>query len=247
MPFLNYLKYYTLLHSHPSELTSISLSDWNLLLVITFTGAKIQGCLWHLSRSFVKKANKLRLLRFKRAYPDLLHIIRKACCIALLPRRFFADGLQILKDEAMDTHYVIAYLLIPFFEYVERRWLNNAYRRRWMSLFNVEHRTNNSCETQNRMLRAAVGAYRPNIYTFLAALSRMEHNAFLDIDLMRRGGSARRTRRHRSVFSDAQLKALSDDLRRDVFRDRYTSVKNFLDRAADLIVGTFDQHVEGRV
>lgn len=129
----------------------------------------------------------------------------------------------------MDTDILIAYVLDPFFQYVEEKWLNKAYRRNWMSLFDADHRTNNSCETQNRMLREAVGAYRPNIYAFIAALARMEHNAFLDTDLMRRGGSARRARRQRSIFCDDQLRALSDDLRMDVFHDRYNSVKSFLD------------------
>jgi hypothetical protein len=199
--------------------------------------------LWHLCRAFVKKAKKLRLFRFKAALPDVFHFIRRACAIALLPKRFFRVGLGVLKTEAFNTDILVAYLLEPFFQYVEEKWINNVTRRCWMSLFLSMHRTNNCCESHNKMLRKRVGAYRPNVFKFIDALAYLEHKAHLDIMLLRNGGNPSRTRRWQSVYTDQQLAALSEDLQNDVFRNMNESVKNFLHRASHLFRTAYDYHV----
>ena len=173
--------------------------------------------------------------------------MRKTCAISLLPEELFDDALDILMARARAVDIVAAYLLQPFFEYVRTRWFENAFRRNWMLFYNCLLRTNNSCETHNRMLRKAVGAYRPNVYAFIEAIARLEHNANLDIDLMRRGGAARRTRRWISVYTDRQLRALSNDLEMDIIDDREETIWNFIDRAAFLFHGQFDHHVLGEV
>lgn len=114
-----------------------------------------------------------------------------------------------------------------------------------MCFFECLHRTNNACECHNRMLRKAVGAYRPNVYQFIEAVARLEHNAFLDTDYMALGGRVRRARRWRSVFHDRQLAGLSETLRNEVFRNMDESVRNFLDRSSNLFRGAFDYHVDG--
>ena len=209
-----------------------------------FTDAEIQGCLWHLCRAFIKKAKNLRLLRFKRYLPELMNLIRKACAISLLPTRYFLTGLRLVRNEARETDIITAYLLEPFFDYVQERWINNANRRRWMSMFNSMHRTNNCCESHNKMLRKAVGAYRPNIYAFITALARLEHNAALDIESLSNGGAVKRSRRWQAVYADRAVEALSNDLQADVFRDRDVSVRNFIHRAANLFVTAYNTLVQ---
>lgn len=182
-------------------------------------------------------------MRFRRALPALFDFIREACAISLLPPQFFAVGLQKLRNDAYATDIRIAYLLVPFFQYVEDKWLNNVNRREWLSLFDCLHRTNNSCECHNRMLRRAVGAYRPNVYLFIEALARLEHNAFLDTDYMVLGGRVRRARRWQSVFHDRELSGLCETLRNNVFINMEECVGNFLSRASNLFRGAFDHHV----
>lgn len=169
--------------------------------------------------------------------------MREAAAIALLPRRYFRVGLQILRDAALEEDVAIAYLLRPFFTYVEQKWINNPNRRRWMSFYGAQYRTNNACETHNRMLRSKVGAHRPNIYVFIQALATLEHNASLDTELQIGGGNARRPRREQSVYTDTQLKNLCRDLEMDIFHDMIDTVKNFLERAAQLFHSAFEEHV----
>jgi len=172
-----------------------------------------------------------------------MEYVRQCSCIALLPEEFFDDGLRVVMDAALQQSQIIAYLLQPFFDYVRDKWLGKAYRRQWMSLFNCQHRTNNACETHNRMLRRKVGAYRPNIYLFIEAIASLEHNASLDIDLLKAGGSARRTRRWQSVYNDRQIKALSRDLELNIFHNLDEIILSFLQRASHLTLGSFEHHL----
>ena len=108
-------------------------------------------------------------------------------CYCTFANLLSSRGLNIIKEDAREEDVRVAFLLQNFFQYVEDKWINDVNRRRWMAFYNSMFRTNNLCESHNRMLRNAVGAYRPNIYAFINALARLEHNADLDVDLMKRG------------------------------------------------------------
>jgi len=119
----------------------------------------------------------------------------------------------------------------------------NPVRRRFMTLFNSMHRTNNICESHNKVLRKHVGAYRPNIYAFIDALARIEHATSLSIEALRAGEPVSRNRRWQSVFADRQLAALTNDLRLDIHVNRNDAVKAFLDRASTLFLSAYKYHV----
>lgn len=87
------------------------------------------------------------------------------------------------------------------------------------------------------MLRAEVGAYRPNVYAFIEALARMEHNADLDVVNMNQGGA--KTRRWKSFFQDRNLRNLGTDLEMDIFHNPEEAIRNFLDQASKKIHGAF--------
>ncbi|KAJ1521126.1 hypothetical protein ONE63_002826 [Megalurothrips usitatus] len=217
------------------------LSDWEYAQQLAweeeFPNAQIQGCLWHLCRAFLKKANTLKILRFKSAVPGLLGMIKKACGICLLPSPFFEEGLQILENDAREEDVVLGFILAPFFQYVRDRWIHHPRRRDWMEFYNCTIRTNNACETHNKMLRAEVGAYRPNVYAFIEALARMEHNANLDVFNMNQGGA--KTRRWKSIYQDQNLRNLGTDLEMDIFHDSEEAVRNFLNQASNKFHGAF--------
>lgn len=212
-------------------------------IFFTLSDAEIQGCLWHLCRAFVKKAKQLHIFRYCKLYPTILDYIRKACAVALLPNNLFEDGVRVVKDSARAHNIVIAWLLDPFMDYILEKWINNPVRNQWMNLYRARHRTNNSCETHNRMLKNKVGAYRPNVYMFIQALGTLENNAFLDSQLEISGEPARNSRRERSIFADRQMLNLSRDLEEDIFHDLDESIKHFINRAADLFYGAFNDHV----
>lgn len=182
-------------------------------------------------------------MRYRHELPIILVVIRIACAIALLPDHLMEEGLQILRDTVREEHLVAAYLLWPFFDYVEEKWLNNPSRRAWMSFWKCALRTNNSSECHNRLLRQAVGAYRPNVWFFIEAIARLEHNASLDLPHLVAGGKAKRARSWRSVYADQQLESLADDLEEDVFHDMQETIWNFISQAGDLLQGAFNDHM----
>jgi len=191
--------------------------------------------MWHLSRAFIKKANKLGLMRYRFAIPAVMEYIRRACAIALLPDQYMEQGLDILRDKVQEENIVAAFLLWPFFQYVEEKWLNNANRRAWMTFWKCVHRSNNSCECHNRLLRKAVGAYQPNVWCFLMALAQLEHNANLDVPLMVGGDNAKRARRWQSIYTDKKIEAMAEDLEDNIFNDMEETIWNFLCQGADIL------------
>lgn len=238
-------------HLSPGLNPQVIMSDWELAQQQAwqevFPRAQLRGCLWHLGKAFVTKAKSLGLFRYRKALPEIVTYLHLAAAICLLPRRYFMVGLRCLRDAAFEEDIRIAFLLAPFFDYVERRWIRNPVRRRWMTLFRSDYRTNNACETHNRMLRTKVGAYRPNVFLFIQALASLEYNAYLDTQLEGGGGNARRTRRWRSVFTDRELKKLSYNLEREIFHNMDEVVMNFLRRASNLFHGSFQDHIQRAV
>ncbi len=104
-----------------------------------------------------------------------------------------------------------------------------------MCFYNSKDRTNNACESQNRMLRNKLGAHRPNIWQFIEALKILENNCSLDIEALSvEGVAVSRARRCTSVAMDAQLQRLSRNLRRNMFRNRDFAITSFLNRACHL-------------
>lgn len=209
--------------------------------------ARIQGCMWHLSRAFIKKANKIGVMRYRFEIPAIMEYIMRACAIALLPDQLMEQGLDILRARAQAEDFVVAFLLWPFFLYVQESWLNNPTRRAWMTFWGCTFRTNNSCECHNRQLRKAVGAYQPNVWCFIMALAQLEHNANLDVPLMVAGENAKRPRRWQSIYADKKMEALAQDLEDDIFNDMEETIWNFLGQGANLLKGAFDDHVAREV
>ena len=142
---------------------------------------------------------------------------------------------------------IAAMILWPFFAYFNVSWLMRRYRREWMSFYDAIHRTNNACETHNKMLRKAIGACRANIYSFIEAIARLEHNADLDFEAMIGGEDAKKARRWTSILTDRKIQALNKHLRDQIFHNMDETIMSFIDRAAILMFHDFEQHVEREV
>ncbi|KAE8745172.1 hypothetical protein FOCC_FOCC008238 [Frankliniella occidentalis] len=171
---------------------------------IEFPRASIQGCLYHLCSAFIKKCKNLRLVRYMRHFPDIKKVLMKAVAISLLPSQYFERALQIIKGDIRRRNAVVYYLMRGFFNYVNDEWIANNRRRGWMCFFNKADRTNNACESHNRMLHNKVGAHRPNVWQFIEALKVLENNAILDVEAIS-GEGVEVSRARRSVSTQTRL------------------------------------------
>ncbi|KAK3926312.1 Alpha-galactosidase A, partial [Frankliniella fusca] len=212
-----------------------------------FPGCKVQGCLFHLSQAFIKKARKLGLAKYWKMIPEVLNYIRRCTAISLLPKNLFTRALDLLQHNVRQECIEAAYLLHPFFQYVRTKWINRRSRRDYMSFWRCEHRTNNACESHHTVLRHKMGAHHPNIFEFMDRLTEMEQTAYYDVGLLAEGNLPGRTRRYKSVLTDRRLNGLNRDIvGLRLLRNRNETILRFLVRAAELNVGLFNRLTEAR-
>lgn len=147
---------------------------------------------------------------------------------------------HLLKRDARDSDVVVPYLLNPLFNYVEKYWINHP-RGMTMSFYNSVIRTNNACESHNRMLARHIRGERPNVFIFIEALAKLENNCYLDIGLLAEGGSPSRTRRWSAVANDRKLKALAKDFQNQVQNAQDNAIRNYLKRAIFCFSSAFDE------
>lgn len=92
-------------------------------------------------------------------------IVRSTMAIPLLPTNLMARGLQSLMREAAIAG--VNGILEGFFNYFIDTWFSPTYFGS-LSVYGIRHRTNNVCESCNRLLRSLTGAHRPGLWHFLS-------------------------------------------------------------------------------
>lgn len=95
-------------------------------------------------------------------------LMRCFCALALLPNRFIRRGYRILVRETRRHGLRVYRNMRQFMSYVLRRWVAHRERREWMCVFGSHHRSNNTCESHNKMLSNFIGVLHPNVYNFLS-------------------------------------------------------------------------------
>lgn len=106
------------------------------------------------------------LIMRMRTIPEIRFIIRLTLALALLPENLIILGFKVILRYARDEGNYIFRLVKPYLLYIWRNWVVREWRRRRMTVYGSAQRTNNVCESHNRMLRNAVGTHA-NIYMFL--------------------------------------------------------------------------------
>lgn len=115
-------------------------------------------------QAITKKAQELGLGMWLRRAAFFRYILRLCCTLALLPSDLIPYGFYEIAYECSQRGLFVYNQFYPLLQYLETRWVNDPLRRRTMSVFGCEHRTNNISESLNRYMRAEVGAHHPNIY-----------------------------------------------------------------------------------
>ena len=98
---------------------------------------------------------------------NVKYILKLCCALALLPERYMMRGFRLIVREAHGFGRVVYRQVRDFLNYVLRSWLNNDVKRRWMCFFGSFHRTNNTCESCNKILNRIMGLAHPNVYNFI--------------------------------------------------------------------------------
>ncbi|KAK3919969.1 Ribonuclease HII [Frankliniella fusca] len=172
---------------------------------------RTQGCVWHLSRAFLQEVAELNLVNRMRNIEEVRRIIRLTLGLALLPEPFIVDGYHVILNHAVGEGNYIYRMVLPYLRYVWRYWVSRPWRRARMCVHGSSQRTNNACESQNKVLREECGIHS-NVYMFLAGLVRLEqknYNILLSLDQFRRVSRARKTT---SIMNDNRIQMATEEL-----------------------------------
>ncbi|KAK3921439.1 DNA excision repair protein ERCC-6-like 2 [Frankliniella fusca] len=208
-----------------------------------FPGITMQGCFFHLVRAMIKYVkNTLRLHRLLQRHP-YKRFVKLCCALPLLPLRYIRRGFELIVQEARQFGPGIYRRIRPFFAYVMRQWVGHPIRRRWICVFGSEHRTNNTCESHNRMLKNFVKVAHPSVYQFISALISVESNADADASALSQGERPNRRRRFSSVMLDRRLRNLMRQIRNPP-DNVDNAIMRYLDNALHTFDNAYDRAVE---
>ncbi|KAK3921644.1 Anthranilate--CoA ligase, partial [Frankliniella fusca] len=167
-----------------------------------FPGVSLQGCFFHLFRAYIRYAKvDLGMFQYLRRHP-YERLIKLCCALPLLPLNHIQRGFFLILRQARQAGHRVYNVMRPFFSYVWRNWVGNRLWCEWMCVFGSFHRTNNTCESHNRVLNNYVGVRHPNIYHFIVALLALEASAYADAVALFMGNPPNRGRRLRSIALD---------------------------------------------
>ncbi|XP_034253510.1 uncharacterized protein LOC117652588 [Thrips palmi] len=177
-----------------------------------FPDVHLQGCFFHFVRaliSYAKEELNMALLLRREPYSELM---KSYCSLALLPRRFIRRGYNLLVQETRQHGGRVYGRMRPFLAYLLRSWVAHPVKRPWMCVYGSIHRTNNTCESHNKMLGNFACVPHPNTYNFISALASMEENALADVEALELGEQPNRRRKLKSIILDRRLRNLAETL-----------------------------------
>lgn len=208
-------------------------------------GIIVQGCLWHLCRAYIQQVAELSLINQMKRVVEVRKIIRLTMALALLPEDMILQGFQVIRTHARQEGRFIYRIVRPYLLYLWTNWVSRHWRRARMSVFGSSTRTNNACESQNRMLHKEVGTH-PNVYLFIGGLIRLEQRSFNTVMSLEQGRRVSPSRKRTSILNDKRVKFLSDELINNPPGNIERSIYRFLCISSHTMDGMVEQLLETR-
>lgn len=132
-------------------------------LRIHFPQARISGCYFHYVKAINKASRRFGLhkdVKFESA-------IQKVSALALLPNEFVSEGFKVIDQENRIFKYSVRWA--RFKKYWLRQW-----DKANISVYGLEHRTNNFAESMNNSLIVLTKVKGPNIWILIEQLKTLE-------------------------------------------------------------------------
>lgn len=197
-----------------------------------YPNAEAHGCYFHFCSATCENAKELGLVPFLRENLHADSIVRSLCALPLLKTEDLDEGFASVVNRAAERELEE---LAPLFHYFNTTWLTPA-RKRLLSVYECEDRTNNICESHNRTLRAQVKVAHPNIFQLMSGFVRMEDISHFDIGCFVRGDPISKNRRLSALVNDRRISQLTSDL-----YEGPMTIEEFLRAASRRIQGVYDE------
>lgn len=128
-----------------------------------YPNTSIHGCFFHFGQAVYRKGRALQLPSFTLGS----NALKMAMALPLLPAENIDEGIDIIC-QMLSSDEFSSYL---------QKW-----KRLFVSVHGLKHRTNNSVESFHHSLYAMVGRPHPNVWVFINILKRMEHVKSCDLN-----------------------------------------------------------------
>ncbi|XP_066603369.1 uncharacterized protein [Prorops nasuta] len=162
----------------------LSMSDYEVALSNalekSFETLRATHCYFHYAQALIKKGENLKLVNKnmnKINCPERFIILKKVILSAILPHNYIVRTFNLLRTE---TNKEFGEKFEKYFRYYEKYWLQKVTPKQF-SVFQLNDRTNNVCESYHRNLNKTLGkAPHPNV--FLSVVKSLAKCSRLDFD-----------------------------------------------------------------
>jgi len=120
-------------------------------------------------QAYIEMVAELHLLIAMRRIEEVRFIIKLTMGLPLLPEEYVVRGYRVILQHALNEGAYIYRIVGPYLTYVWRSWVSRPWRRARMVVHNSRQRTNNACESQNKVLNDEAGTHS-NTFNFLGKL-----------------------------------------------------------------------------
>jgi len=92
------------------------------------------------------EVHRLGLIGAMRNIEEVRFIIRLTLALPLLPENLIVQGYHVVLTHAVNEGNFVYRQVLPFLQFVYTYWVSRPWRRRRMTVFGSQQRTNNCCE-----------------------------------------------------------------------------------------------------
>lgn len=154
--------------------------------------AELRGCMFHFAKAVLKKARSISLIQ--RGSQDSRDVVQMAMCLPLLPVEYIEEGITIIRS------MLTCQKGKTFGDYISSQWRNKN-----ISVFKLQHRTNNAVESYHRHFNRIVGNAHPNIWAFLANLKSSDFLKSVDLGRLILGTGGAKAEKKKDRMKNAKI------------------------------------------
>ena len=141
----------------------------------------VHGCYFHYCQAIIQKIKSLGMIKLFKKFESFASWVRKLMAVPLLPSHLIQQAYEELLGQRFvfgRNHQHFYNKLNKFKRYMRSTWMTQDVRN--LSVFGLENRTNNVCESYHRQFNRLVGDKHPGAYDFANFVNQMLFNAHAD-------------------------------------------------------------------
>ena len=146
-----------------------------------FRGLLVRSCWFHYCQAIIQKIKSLGLIKVFKKNKSFADWVRKLMAVPLLPHyhmeAMYRELLQKTFNFSEDANFR---KFRKFKQYMDSYWASKDFTQ--LSVFGLDRRTNNNCESFHAQYNALVSEKHPGLYDFADYTNEMLENYLMDFE-----------------------------------------------------------------